>query len=191
MVVIVIGMSKSGTTLIARTLHHSGIDMHPSMTGGYSQSKYEDPEAIKILLNMFSIDRLRSLYIPETVVFDDQIKESIRQFVASRSGDWGVKQPWLTLCYDQWKQFLPTDHIVIAAKRSPEGLLHHYRKGKSLNKGFEKRVLRVQAHYNDIIDRIGCPVIEFEDMIKNGPRSLERILSRNLVDIRDGRRHVC
>ena len=121
------GMSKSGTTLVAKTLHESGIDMSPAKTGNYNQSKYEDPIIIKILLQMFNIDRLKSLYIPNKIIFNDEIKKQIINYFATKKGNWGFKQPWITLCYPKFKKLLP-DHIAIGIKRSYKGLLSHWGK---------------------------------------------------------------
>lgn len=189
MVVIVLGMSKSGTTLISRTLHHSGINMSPEKIGSYGKSKYEDPAMIEILKKMLNINGLPSLYLPETIIWNNDIKKDIEKYLKTKSGDWGVKQPYLTLCYETIKPLLP-DHIVVASKRSRVGLLHHYAKGKKLNKGREKRILKVQSHYNEIIDRLKIPVIYFEEFLNKGPIVLERIVGRSLVDIRDKKEHI-
>lgn len=189
MIVIVLGMSKSGTTLISKTLHHSGFDMSPVRTGGYAQAKYEDPEMIKILQKMLQVEGLPSLYLPETIIWNNDIKKDIKEYLKTKSGDWGVKQPYLTLCYETIRQFLPK-HIVVASKRSPEGLLHHYRKGKKLNKGRAKYILKVQAFYNEIIDRLEIPVVHFEEFLRRGPSVLAEIVGCKLVDVRDGKEHV-
>lgn len=189
MIVIVLGMSKSGTTLIARTLHHSGFDMSPVHTGGYALTKYEDPAMIKILQKMLQVDGLPSLYLPETIIWNNDIKKDIKKYLKTKYGDWGVKQPYLTLCYELIRPLLP-EHIVVASKRSQEGLLHHYSKGKKLNKGRAKHILKVQAYYNEIIDRLNIPVVNFEDFLNKGPSVLAKIIGRKLVDVRDKRSHV-
>ena len=189
MIVIVLGMSKSGTTLIAKTLHHSGINMNPIRTGSYSQSKYEDPIMIKILQKMLNVEGLPSLYLPKTIVWNDEIKKDIKNYLKTKHGDWGVKQPYLTLCYELIRLYLP-EHIVVAAKRNPIGLLKHYSKGKKLKKSQEEEILKVQAHYNEIIDRLNIPVINFENFVRRGPIVLSKIIGRKLVDVRDGRKHL-
>lgn len=183
MIYIILGMSKSGTTLVSKTLHESGIDMNPGITGNYAKSKYEDPEMVKILLKMFRTDRLKSLYIPKDFLFDKKIEAMILRFIDDRKNkkDWGIKQPWLTLCYDLIKFYFP-EHITIGVKRSFEGLLSHWTKRK---KNIDQyKVRRVQDHYNKIIDKHNLPVVYFEDLIKNGPKSLEEIIGRKLKDVR-------
>ena len=176
MIVIVMGMSKSGTTLIAKTLHESGIDMSPARTGNYSQSKYEDPTIIEILLEMFSIDRLKSLYIPEKILLNNKIKTQIKKYIKSNNNlkkHWGFKQPWITLCYPEFKKFLPINHLAIGVRRSYKGLLSHWRKrGKKVN---EQRVFIVQQTYNALLESYNIPIIDFENILKNGPVELDKI----------------
>ena len=182
MIVIVMGMSKSGTTLVSKTLHESGINMYPGKIGNYNQSKYEDPDCIKILLEMFNQNRLKSLYIPHTIKFTGKIQGDIKNYIASKKEDWGVKQPWLTLCYPEWKQFLSGKHIVVGIKRSFEGLVSHWKKrGKKID---VEHLRIVQNIYNLKMQSYGIPVLSFEDFIKNGPGELEKIVDIKLKDVR-------
>ena len=181
MIVVVMGMSKSGTTLVSKTLHESGINMYPEKTGDYKHSKYEDPEAIKILMKMIGVDRLQSLYIPEKININDKIISEIKKYIASKKGDWGFKQPYTTLCYKVWKKYLPP-HIAVGIKRTPKGLLSHWEKRhKKVNKD---RVLIVQSVYNELMKSYGIPVINFEDFLKRGPRVLQDIVGIYLKDVR-------
>lgn len=184
MIVIVMGMSKSGTTLISKTLHESGIDMNPGKTGNYNQSKYEDPEMIDILFDMFQIDRLKSLYIPPRIKMDADIIERIKNYVDKRKNKkhWGVKQPWLTLCYNKIKKYFPPHHFVIGIKRSPEGLINHWvKRGKKVCR---EKLLLVQNIYNLMMNIYDIPVLSFEDFLKNGPKRLEKIIGIKLKDVR-------
>ena len=183
MIVVVLGMSKSGTTLVSKTLHESGINMFPGKTGNYARSKYEDPEMVKILLKMFKSDRLKSLFIPKKFLFDTKIEAMVLKYFKKRKGikNWGVKQPWLTLCYDLLRFYFP-DHIAIGVKRSFAGLVSHWTKrGKNIDR---YKVQRVQDHYNKLIDGYKIPVVNFENLLKYGPVSLEKIIGRKLKDVR-------
>ena len=183
MIVIVMGMSKSGTTLVSKTLHESGINMNPICTGDYNKSKYEDPEIIKILLQMLNVDRLKSLYLPSKIIFNRNIKKQIRNFVKLRSKDkdWGFKQPYITLCYPELRSLLPP-HIAIGIKRSFEGLKSHWKKrNKKID---EKKLYYVQNVYNTFMDIYKIPVLSFEEFLANGPVKLSQIIGRKLKDIR-------
>lgn len=182
MIVIVMGMSKSGTTLVSKTLHESGINMSPGKTGNYNQSKYEDPKIIKILLKMFNSDRLKSLYVPQNIIINQEIENEFKKYIESKTGDWGFKQPWITLCYEEIKRFLPKNHIAIGIKRSFEGLLNHWHKrGKKVD---VDHLRLVQNIYNIKMIEYGIPVLSFEKFLENGPVELEKILNRKLKDVR-------
>jgi hypothetical protein len=184
MIIIVLGMSKSGTTLTAKTLHESGFNMHPKRTGNYKQSKYEDQWAVKILLEMVNAPYLKSLYLPKKINVNDKIIADIKRFIHVRDvGNWGIKQPYLTLTYHIWKDYLP-EHKVIAIKRSPAGLLSHWQKRKKKVNGY--RVMKVQKLYNSIIDDLNIPVITFENFLLQGPVILQKALGlkQKLKDVR-------
>lgn len=181
MIAIVMGMSKSGTTLVSKTLHESGINMHPACTGNYKKSKYEDPAVIKILFQMFNTNRLQSLYVPENITFNRKIKDQIKSLILNREGDWGFKQPWITLCYPEFKSLLPP-HIAIGIKRTFKGLKSHWTKRNKTVDG--EKLKFVQDLYNTKMELYGIPVVSFEDFLKNGPGKLSKIIGRKLKDVR-------
>lgn len=184
MIVVVMGMSKSGTTLVSKTLHESGINMHPASTGNYKQSKYEDPAIIKILFQMFGTNKLQSLFVPDNITFNRKIKDQIKSLIINREGDWGFKQPWLTLCYPEFKSILPT-HKVVGIKRTYKGLISHWTKReRNPSPDFKKKIKFVQDLYNKKMELYGIPVISFEDFLENGPVKLEEIIGRKLKDVR-------
>lgn len=191
MVVVIIGMSKSGTTLTARTLDAAGINFRPERKrGGYPSCPYENLEGCKICMEQIGAKRKKSLYFPTKIKDSDKIKP----YIKSRSKldrEWGFKFPYLTFVYDMWKKHLPKDHIAIGLKRSPEGLLRHYgRRSEYYVTGKGRQiVLTMQEHHNKLIDSYKIPVIQFEDFIELGPIVLEKIIGRKLPDVRDGKKH--
>jgi len=181
MIVIVLGFSKSGTTLVSKTLHESGIDMHPACEGNYNKSKYEDPEVINILLQMFNTKRLQSLYLPKKIIWNYKIRNQIKRLIINRKGDWGIKQPWLTLCYQEWKTLLPP-HICVGIKRNYKNLITHWTKrGRTVD---EKKLYLVQNTYNTLLDSYNIPIISFEYFLKYGPGQLKKIIGKKLKDVR-------
>jgi hypothetical protein len=191
MIVIVMGMSKSGTTLISRTLDASGINFRPERKRrGYPACPYENKEGCDIIMRQIGVDRKKSLFLPEEIKDSEEIPE----YIKSRSlqdREWGFKFPYITFVYDIWKKYLPKDHIAIASKRSTERLLFHYwnRGRKGLCDRQRKQIIKTQKIYNDLIDSYNIPVIQFEDFIKKGPVVLEKIIGRKLPDVRDGKKH--
>jgi hypothetical protein len=183
------GMSKSGTTLAARTLDAAGINFRPEhKRAGYPACPYENLPGCKICMQQIGADRKRSLFMPEKII---DLPEKIKQYIKIRSKqdkEWGFKFPYLTFVYPYWKKYFP-EHIAIALKRKPAGLLKHYAKGKHLCIDRQNIILKVQAHYNKLIDSYNIPVIQFEDFIQRGPIVLEKIIGRKLPDVRDGKKH--
>lgn len=189
MTVFILGFSKSGTTLAARTLHEAGIDMMPGCTGSYPACPYENWEGCKLIMDSFGIKKKKSLFLPTDVNFDPVFLKEYIDFRSRRSKEWGFKFPYLTLVYEDWKFYLPKDHIAIGCKRTPEGVLSHYTRGKKkYNKASAERIFAVKKVYDDIIDSLDIPVIWFEDFLKNGPGELEKIVGRKLPDVREARR---
>jgi len=183
-IVVVLGMHKSGTTLVARTLHEAGINMGVSKTGGYPQCKYEDRRALSIKSAILYDGRPRhSLVLPTS---DHDCREDIRIYATCRSKEsenWGVKVPGITLCYDQWADALPT-HKVIGVRRSLEGVQEHY--AKTPRKPDPDLVQAVWSRYNLTLDNIGCPVVRFENLIEYGPGAISDALGlEKLPDVRE------
>lgn len=191
MIVMIMGMSKSGTTLTARTLDTAGVNFRPERKrGDYPKCPYENLEGCQICMEQIGIKEKKSLYIPGKII---DLPEKIKQYIYSRSQldqNWGFKFPYLTFVYPIWKKYLP-EHITIALKRSPQGLLRHYEKRakKKASKERRKYIFKVQSYYNNLIDSYNIPVIQFENFINKGPSVLEKIVNMKLPDVRDGKKH--
>lgn len=192
MIVLIMGMSKSGTTLAAHTLDASGINFRPeNKRGNYPACPYENLEGCKICMEQIGVKRKKSLFMPEKII---DLPKKIKKYIQIRSKqdkDWGFKFPYLTFVYPIWKKYLPKDHIAIALKRKSKGLVRHY-SGKNKNWKQLKnrnRILFVQKYYNNLIDSYNIPIIQFEEFIEKGSIVLEKIIGYKLPDVRDGRKH--
>ncbi len=198
MIILIIGFSKSGTTLVAKTLHAAGINFRDVTTGDYPASPYEDPIGCDIIMESFGVHRKRSLYVPGKINYNVfKIKEYI-EMRSIASDSWGFKFPYLTFVYGEWEKYLPEDHICIALKRQPESLLTHYTKNRpTWDKKKADEIWYAQKQCNNLIDAYGVPVINFEDLLKNGPIEIEKVTGlTNLKDFRnyhgkgDGRKYL-
>jgi hypothetical protein len=126
LIYVVLGMHKSGTTLVSQILHHSGISMGEIDTRrGYDDSnQYEDQESLHLNMELIRAPDYEVLYIPPPpeLVPTVQQRERMRRFIADRSvrhADWGFKDPRTTLVYPLWAEELP-EHRLIAVWRAPE-----------------------------------------------------------------------
>lgn len=155
MIYIVLGMHKSGTTLVAQTLHHSGIQMGDSFdkSAGYRDNKYEWREPFLINLDLLGVDEQNYFsldnYEPFESIAPTAIQERMRSLISLRestSTDWGFKEPLTCLTYGPWSRNLPP-HKLIGVYRSPSQVLKHYNAGLTHpHLGF--RALRAWSNYN-------------------------------------------
>lgn len=201
--IIVLGMHKSGTTLIARTLHESGVYMGDFSAGeNYANCKYENTSAVEINKSLLRAEKLHSTATVGPLSSISKIEPKISSFVEEMNRiqvPWGVKDPRLCLTYDVWRRFLPP-HKVIFIFRSPERVLEHYTRGSTKTRLNKMRkdglaALRAWYLYNVHAYRIiqglaaGAIVINFEEYLTKGQphTALERFLRRSLSDARKER----
>lgn len=179
MIVVVLGMHKSGTTLVSQILHGSGIHMGDfDESVAYDQGGWFENEDF-IALNR----RLLSPHLVPTIGIrlqrmwrgkaDDVLaanrdsvavlrslprslpaglEAEMRALIASRQAaheDWGFKDPRTCLTYPLWARLLP-EHRVVAVFRSYSDFVRRNRKGRNaLNPPRWWRALRSWTDYND------------------------------------------
>lgn len=133
MIFIVLGMHKSGTTLISKILHDSGIMMLESsgVDGGYDAGNKMERASAKMVNNAilgsnnkFSLD----ITMPKKLNFGDVQQNMMRQMIqicADSNRDWGFKDPRTCLTYSLWRAHLES-HRLVFIFRSPEEVWSHY-----------------------------------------------------------------
>jgi|GEM_PF-2049182 len=135
MIYVVLGMHKSGTTLLARTLHESGIVMGQEFPAGvdYLRLKYEARWVQEINDEILSADRsvyslkVTSGLLPKSGIDQttrDKMEMGIRE-ANQRFKQWGFKDPRTVLTYPFWKEVLP-DHRLIIVYRDPVEVWKRY-----------------------------------------------------------------
>jgi len=138
MIYVVLGMHKSGTTLVAEMLHASGINMvdDNDPNRSYDQgNKYErksaaalNREILEASLSTFGFSSL-DLPAPKGLRCTDESRIRIRHLVASLNANhnlWGFKDPRTCLTYPVWATEL-AEHRIIAIYRTPEEIWPRYR----------------------------------------------------------------
>ena len=136
MIYVVLGMHKSGTTLVSQILHHSGVNMGgvEIETGrSYDEgNKYERDvtkavnQAILGYPAKYSLD-IVPLERPPTAGSD--IRAEMRTIVGECNAayaDWGFKDPRTYLTYPIWEEEL-REHRVIVVVRQPDEMWRRYR----------------------------------------------------------------
>ncbi|MCB0208062.1 MAG: sulfotransferase [Anaerolineae bacterium] len=134
MIYVILGMHKSGTTLVSQMLHHSGINMVDALEAGVSYdqgNKYERQSAKNLneaILDCRGVESI-DIAVPDALELTDehrtQMQEIIRQ-CTDKYGTWGFKDPRTSLIYPLWASQLP-EHKLIVVYRSPDELWQRYR----------------------------------------------------------------
>ena len=201
MIYIVLGMHKSGTTLVSQMLHRSGIDMGDGFEDGGSYdegNQWERREAFLINLELcgcsekgyFSLDHYSEIRGELREEQASEMSEMIRRCEES-GGDWGFKEPLTCLTYPLWKRVLPP-HRVVGVYRNPIEVINHYR--VTLRRPAAAwRVLRAWSNYNrGMLQAVregepGSLILRYEDLMKSDTDflRLQNFIGRTLVDVRN------
>ena len=135
MIYVILGMHKSGTTLISQILHKSGINMgNFNEAVSYDQgNQYERSTSQKINREILkcgdshSLDVIKPVHeLPDTSKVPGLILTLVDK-LNKKHLNWGFKDPRTCLSYPVWESYLPP-HKVIYVYRNPLELWHHYRK---------------------------------------------------------------
>ena len=199
-VVVVLGMHKSGTSLISEILHYSGIDMiEQDSTLGYDEGFHHERRATseinKDLLRSRGLHSLETIRKLDARQAGPQLRSAAMSFVetmAARNADWGFKDPRTCLTYELWRDLLPPHKLVCVFRDAPEVLQHYARRRKV--SAF--RVLRAWFQYNKAMlaayeqapsaDRL---MIHYRSFMgrSGGHEALSDFLGRPLTDRRSER----
>lgn len=194
MIYIVLGMHKSGTTLMAEILHKSGINMvdevnyDSNLTYGHLKGKMERQSMVTLnhqFLNSKNVSSLDINIAPDELelagaLFEKEIKDVIEHCQATNQ-TWGFKDPRTCLTYPIWQRYLP-EHKIIFIYRRPEKVIEHYSKYFTFPKKYLKlyRALVTYNAYNlrllNIIKgtKIPCIIISYEQLIDD-KRALDKL----------------
>jgi len=201
MIYIILGMHKSGTTLVARALHESGVTMGQEFPTGmeYAKNKYEAGWVQEINDSMLGRDRqyLSLLVTPRLLRhyrLDDETRNRMRQGIAAmqrKYPDWGFKDPRSVITYKYWKDVLP-EHKLIVVYRDPLQVWKRYSGFKRSHRFYLP--FRTWSEYNaqilhDLRDMPSDHVIflNFENLLADAGDwdKLQSFAGRSLLDVRD------
>lgn len=182
MIYIVLGMHKSGTTLMSEVLHKSGINMVEDQNqdkGYYDGNKMERRSSLDLNHEILNSRNVNSLDIqtdlsryPITDEHKVKMKEIIDQCSADYS-DWGMKDPRSCITYPYWDQQLPA-HKLLIVYRHPFKVVNHYAKKRKFIKRFLRitKTLNSWKQNNRLLIQIAettkhdCLVLNYEDFLK-------------------------
>ncbi|MBK8538528.1 MAG: sulfotransferase [Ardenticatenia bacterium] len=208
LVVLVLGMHKSGTSLVAELLHRSGVAMGDlDRSGGDYDAghKFEDAQvqaANKTLLGFSESYRLPA----GPLTPDAALSARMRALIAQRQsvgGDWGFKDPRTVLTYEVWRPLLPPHRLLLVYRHPAEVWRHYQRLGTRRPPWRRLRwlwaIMGAWVAYNQRLLAIladaepGQALLlgyaELMDEAGGAFDRLRRFLDRDLVDARRGERY--
>jgi hypothetical protein len=203
MIYVVLGMHKSGTTLISQTLHNSGVAMGEAFDARVSYdsgNKYEREATLALNMDILGLDSyvIRDVPAPSAVSLTPEQERRMLAIIGSCSAshkDWGFKDPRTTLVYPLWRDRLPP-HRVIAIYREPEELWPRFRQG-GIRRQYRNPIRAWQylsrwyEHNQRLLDYLrhpGCDglLLSYREFM-GGTGEFERLrafVGRDLVDMR-------
>lgn len=203
----VLGMHKSGTTLVAETLHRSGINMgaFPKNSGYDDGNQHERVTTRRINKSILGCGETDSEKVIRPFVGNlaPARRERMSRLVGDlsrRHADWGFKDPRTCLTYAAWEKVLPAHRLIIVYRPLAE-VWSHYRRTCPLVDRLSGplhswRVVRAWHVYNQAILDIAARTsmdwiaIDYSRFMRDGDetwRRLEAFTGRRLVDARSSR----
>ena len=155
---VVLGMHKSGTTLVSETLHRSGIPMVENEADiGYDEgNKMERAETRALNMALLGDDGIRSLRLVRPLapgaVMPAHLERAHTLVAAQGGAPWGFKDPRTLLTFDFWRGVLEAP-VLIGVFRDPIEVFGHYlrragRRWISRDPGYLPDALRAWCIYN-------------------------------------------
>jgi hypothetical protein len=154
--IIICGMHRSGTSLIASMLVDSGVHLGHNLLGpssGNSQGHFEDTDILEFHRNVLLANGIVSegyttqLQIP----VPESLKCRAASLVAARTGSqtpWGWKEPRTTLFLDFWSQLLPKACYLFMFRRPWEVIDSLLRRNETTFHWNPSFAIDVWTHYN-------------------------------------------
>jgi hypothetical protein len=202
MIHVVLGMHKSGTTLVSEMLHRSGIDMMDAVDEslGYDEGNKWERESTKAInhemlgsAGAYSLKASARLGIRVTTAVDERMRRVIAD-ISARHRDWGFKDPRTCLTYDAWSAALPEHRLIVVYRLPEEGWAHYWSAARSPAKrltvagGFLPAWCEYNAAILRTLERTTMPaiVLHYTELMQGDGefRRLERFIGRPLVDRR-------
>lgn len=151
--VIVIGMARSGTTLVSEMLHQGGTSMFaegmdPAYDGGNKYERVLCQDINLEILGVKSVPAISSWKRPLNDISENSLQR-LREEVGEKP--WGFKDPRTTITYFVWRKVLPHGPTIYTY-RSHEEVLRHYFHTSDAGFGAVKRTrraLKAWINYNE------------------------------------------
>lgn len=202
-VFVILGMHKSGTTLVSRLLMESGIDMgvfdcDKVYAAGNHFERLETQSINKELLacgNRSSLRVTRPLDIkkikPEWWLRGETLVASLNDKYKA----WGFKDPRNCLTYAYWEKILPPHHVIVIYRDPREVVRHYYQRRLSLASVYRSITsLYAWCVYNqcvlDVLERCPSALILNYAVLMKSDNEIKRLQKFLAVPVPDAREHA-
>ena len=181
--IIVSGMHRSGTSLIAGVLHRSGVCMGQNLMGAsFSNAKghYEDLEFLSLhrsILEDNNVSPFGWTTRKEFTISPNHWREASRLILRNQTSSlWGFKDPRTTLLLKFWRENLPKAKFIFSYRPAWEVADSLFRRASICDQVFEenpKLAVEYWLHYNrQILKFISehptqCILVEADDVVNN------------------------
>lgn len=191
--IIITGMHRSGTSLMAGFIHRSGIDLGDKLLGARSSNIYghfEDVEILEFHREILERQFGHQMWVPQPPRLMDADRRRAVALISARQHKtfWGWKDPRTCLFLDFWNELLPAAWYLFIVRR-PDLVLHSL--GKRNNTRFfhfwvHNTFLRSWLLYNHecyrfyLGHRSRCILVVLEHVLEC-PASVVDLLSERLA----------
>ncbi len=211
MIYLVLGMHKSGTTLVSQILHNSGINMGDfdqeiSYDRGNTLERFEFLIYNTAIMNIRILDAGVKQYRRVTTLEGFTLPRLIRNVLTRaverldrKFPEWGCKDPRMCLTYQVWREILPL-HRIISVVRDPFEVADRYCKYVNRFRILKRLVTRLRVisswylHNSAILEIVrdngpDCTVVDYNRLMSEEGdkefRKMEKLCGRKLTDTRD------
>jgi hypothetical protein len=205
--IIITGMHRSGTSLVASLLQEGGLSIGERLLGpneGNRKGHFEDVDFVELHEDILAHNGT-SLYLddlPAQLQIGEDHQQRAAALIDARRDEalWGWKDPRTALFLDFWFRlmpgakfvfvFRPAEQVVDSLRRRQDpGLMHHFHGAWVLNRlGFStfrmKQALNMWRHYNREIIRFAeahaeqCCMLDVRSLVEDPSRSFRRLRDR-------------
>lgn len=191
MIYVILTIGKTGSSLIAKTLHESGIYM--GLLEGLGKKLHEDT-------NFKYINRcLYNKILSKDKLYNKAIKLIINYSITYNN--WGFKDPRTMFFYDSfWNKVLPCHRLIIVCRNLQDVFLHYCHQWRG-SRPQPIEINQIKIDINNLwkqlcteclkhIGQVELVIIDYDDfMYGNDLKILEDFVEKKLVDVRDTNRH--
>ena len=139
-VIIITGMHRSGTSLVASLLQNAGVNIGEELLAAKPDNPYgyfEDTDFYNFQENILTKRGLNILLTSnDPIIFDEQEVNQAKELIKSKSSHaiWGWKDPRTSLFLEFWHQLLPSAKFLFVYRHPVEVFLSLLRRGDQIDR---------------------------------------------------------